>query len=234
MFSSISSQKRGGSEHSRSSDDLPKPLKIFRFLGFTFGHGVPVLIALLLTCPSSFEARETTFIPSKPEAQRCRRKLEKLEAFEAKRKPHQSQSTHFSENEINSFLAIELSPRYHPCLKSLTLAFREDYLKATAKIDMDQAGSTASTMLPKFMGFIFPGIHVLSAEGRLVTKDGKAHFKLERSFWDNQSLPKPLVEMIISTVGRKQNPPFDPLQPSQMPYGIDRVELHDGYAIVFQ
>jgi len=42
------------------------------------------------------------------------------------------------------------------------------------------------------------------------------------------------VEEIISTVGKRQKPPFDPMQPSQMPYGIQKVETGQGYITVYQ
>ena len=79
---------------------------------------------------------------------------------------------------------------------------------------------------------MFSGVHTMAADGQLVANDGKAHFKLEQALFDGSALPKPLVEGIISAVGRKQNPPFDPLQPSEMPYEINKVDVHSGYIIV--
>jgi len=35
-------------------------------------------------------------------------------------------------------------------------------------------------------------------------------------------------------VGRKQDPPFDPMQPSKMPYEIQKVDVHSGYIVVYQ
>ena len=86
--------------------------------------------------------------------------------------------------------------------------------------------------MPKLISLMFSGVHTLAADGQLVTKDGKAHFKLDAGPFRWQRLPKPLVEGIISAVGRKQNPPFDPLQPSEMPYEINKVDVHPGYIIV--
>ena len=52
--------------------------------------------------------------------------------------------------------------------------------------------------------------------------------------FDGTLLPNFMVSEIITAVGRKQRPPFDPLQPSQMIYAIDRVDVHAGYFIVYQ
>ena len=174
------------------------------------------------------------FTPSKAAAEQCRLKLAKLEAFPEKRTAGQTQTTKFSENEINSYLALDLSSQYHPCLKSLVMKFEENRLKATATIDFDRLGKSSTKMLPKLINLLFSGVHTLAADGQLVAKDGKAYFKLDEALFDGSDLPKPLVEAIISAVGRKQNPPFDPLKPSEMPYEINKVDVSSGYIIVFQ
>ena len=114
------------------------------------------------------------------------------------------------------------------------MVFEENRLKATATIDFDRLGMTSSKLLPKLISLMFSGVHTIAADGQLVTKDGKAHFKMNQALFDGSALPKPLIEGIISAVGRKQNPPFDPLQPSEMPYEINKVDVHPGYIIVYQ
>jgi len=174
------------------------------------------------------------FVASKAAAAQCRVKLNKLEDFAFKFKPGQTQTTRFSEDEINSYLALDLSADYHPCLKSLVLSFEENKLNGIAAIDFDRLGMTATSLLPKLASFLFSGTRTIAASGQLICKNEKAHLKLEQALFDGGKLPKPLVEKIISAVGRKQHPPFDPLQPSQMPYEINKVEVHTGYIIVYQ
>jgi hypothetical protein len=77
-------------------------------------------------------------------------------------------------------------------------------------------------------------VHKLTARGQLLSGNGKASFRLEQARFDNSTLPKALVEEIITAVGRKQNPPFDPLQPSQLFYDIDKVDVHPGHILVYQ
>jgi hypothetical protein len=81
---------------------------------------------------------------------------------------------------------------------------------------------------------MFSGTHTLSVRGKLVSKGGKANFQLEQARFDSGTLPNSLVEEIIALVGRKQTPPFDPLQPSQLPYKIQRIDVHPGHALVYQ
>ncbi len=188
------------------------------------------LLALLASAPG--EPRSSA--PSRAAAKRCGSKLEKLESFAENRKPAQSQTTKFTEDEINSYLALNLSARYHPSLQKLVVEFEDNRLEATATVDFDRLGTASTGMLPKLISLMFSGIHTIAADGRLVAIDKKAHFKLAQALFDGRALPKPMVEAIISAVGRKQNPPFDPLQPSEMPYEIDKVEVHREYIMVYQ
>jgi hypothetical protein len=172
---------------------------------------------------------------SKEASDSCSAKVKKLEdlASDPKRK-EKHQSTRFTEPEINSYLALELSTHYHPSLKSLVMKFEEAKLQGVATIDFDELGMTSKKVLTRLMARLFSGVHTLTIRGELRAAEGKGHFVLEEALFDESTLPNFLVEEIITSVGGKQKPPFDPLQPSQMPYGIDRVEIHKGYIIVHQ
>jgi hypothetical protein len=171
---------------------------------------------------------------SKAAAESCGIKLKRLEEFAAGSSRSKKQTTEFSENEINSYLALELSKNYHPSLKSLVIVLEESKLQGVASIDFDSLAMKSKTVLTKLMTKMFSGIHTLAVRGKLVTAEGKARFELEEAYFDDSALPNFLVEEIISTVGRKQKPPFDPMQPSKLPYGIQTVDLHRGRALVHQ
>jgi hypothetical protein len=89
-------------------------------------------------------------------------------------------------------------------------------------------------LLPKLLSLMISGVHWITARGRLVSGKGRARFQLVQARFDNSTLPRGLVEEIISAVGRKQKPPFDPLQSSELLDDINRVEVHTGYILVFQ
>lgn len=173
-------------------------------------------------------------IVSRAAADRCGTKLKTLENFAKQKKPGQQQTTRFSEEEVNSYLALDLKPKYHPSLKSLTVEFEQDRLQAVAEVDFDRLGATSAKLLPKLIGLMFSGTHTISAKGKVVSGGGKAHFRLEQAQFDGSTIPKPLVEEIITAVGRKQNPPFDPLQPTELFHDIQKVEVRPGYVLVYQ
>jgi hypothetical protein len=145
-----------------------------------------------------------------------------------------TQTTSLSELEINSYLALDLSAQYHPSLKKLEVKLEQGKVTGTATVDFDQLGMGARGMLGKLVASLFSGVHHLKVRGPVKASGGKASFVLEEARFDDTTLPNFLVEEVITAVGRKQKPPFDPMKPSQMPYGIDRAEIRPGLLLLYQ
>ncbi len=171
---------------------------------------------------------------SKEAAERCLQKVKNLEDFTAYPQSTKNQTTQFNENEINSYLSLDPSLKDNPSMKSFNVTLEEGRLQAVAVIDFDHLKTDSSKILNKLFNSILSGIHKLTVRGKLIAEAGKAHFQLEEARFDEDMLPRFLVEEIISAVGREQNPPFDPLEPSPMPYGIERVDIQLGCIIVYQ
>jgi hypothetical protein len=237
MFFSISSAKRGGNGPSKLYVKRNERIKPFgRSLASSLFKAVLLPLCLFLcSSPNAIpKGGKSAYVPSKAAAKRCSEKLDSLENFAAKRKSGKKQTTRFSQEEINSYLALDLSAHYHPCLKSLIVVLEENRLQAVASIDFDHLKSSSNKLLPKLIGLIFSGTHTMTATGQLISKDGKAHFRLEQARFDDTTLPRSLVEQILTAVGRSQNPPFDPLQPSEIFYEIEKADIRSGYVIVYQ
>ncbi len=192
-----------------------------------------VELAAFPSAPSAIEAQTGPGI-SKSAAAECARKVKRLEDFSARTGSKGAQTTRISEAELNSYLAYELSPKYHPSLKNLTVRLEPNRLQGLASIDFDQLGVSSKKSVTRMIASLLSGKHTLTAYGKLIADGGRACFQLERASFDDISLPNLLVEEIISTVGKRQKPPFDPMQPSQMPYGIQKVEMGQGCIDVYQ
>ncbi len=164
----------------------------------------------------------------------CAEKVKALEALAAAPQSRKKKTTRFSEEEINSYLAFELKSNYHPSLRSLDLSFGDDSLKGTAIIDFDKLSMNSTRFLNKLVARLFSGVHSLTVAGKLIANAGKANFQLEEARFDSRVLPNFLVEEIITAVGNKQKPPFDPMQPSQMPFAIKKVDVRRGHILVYQ
>jgi hypothetical protein len=238
MSSLISSQKRGGTERSRSSDNLKSFFRLVRRSVTIFL--LPVLLWLLAlfavwnSAASPAQPRARLSPASKAAAERCRLKMKGVEDFDALQNPERGQTTKFSEEEVNAYLAEDLNFETNPSLKELRITLENQRLRAEAMIDFDRLGMTSTKLFAKIITMLFSGTHTLTAQGRLVSAEGEAHFELQQALFDDTTIPKSLVEEIITAVGQKQNPPFDPLKPSKLLYKIDKIETHRGYIIVYQ
>ena len=238
MSSAIFLPKHGGAGHSRSSDSPRLSRRIVRcsviaccFLGVLWLFGV--------LFPANSDAdEEKSVLPvsadSLAAAETCRLKLTRLEDYAAQEEPIRKQTTRFSEEEVNSYLAIDLSPEYHPCLRTLRTDFEKDKIHVVASIDFDRLDMSSDEFFLKMLRRALSGKHTISARGRLQSGNGMASFVLGKALFDDTELPNFLVEEVLTKVGQKQNPPFDPMQPSRLPYKIDRVDVHPGYIIVYQ
>ncbi len=171
---------------------------------------------------------------SQAAADSCEAKVRDLEA-NASHTPHPlKRATRISEEEINSLFALKLKPKYHPSLKSIRFGFESSAIRSTAIIDFDALSVNSTKTFTKLIAKMFSGVHQLDVHGRLIADARYAHFELIEARFDNSGLPNFLVEQVITAVGRKQKPPFDPLQPTQMPYSIQKVEVRAGYILIYQ
>lgn len=168
---------------------------------------------------------------SKAAADRCAAKIRLLEAYAG---PGTRQTISLSEEEMNSYLALVVGPNYHPSLKSVLLTFNDGRVVAVASIDFDRLNFSSTQFLNGLMRSLLTGVHTLMVSGDAVSGKGKANFNLEESRFDAVALPNLLVSEIISTVGLKQKPPFDPMQPSALPYHIQKVDVRSGYIVLYQ
>jgi hypothetical protein len=171
---------------------------------------------------------------TKAAADSCDAKIKRLESFDAGRKAGAHQTTQFTDTEWNSYLAIVLKPNYHPCLKEIRLKFEEGRLQAVSTIDFDSLNFNSTSSVNSFLRAMLTGVHIITVHGRLISEGGKANFQLDEARFDSVTLPNLLVTEIIGAVGRRQNPPFDPTQPNNLPYHVLKVEVHAGYIIVNQ
>ena len=192
------------------------------------------VLVLMIRDPLAMQSSNPVAGITKAAADSCGAKIKRLEDYDAAHNSAVRQSTRFSEAEWNSYLAIVLKPNYHPCLKDIQLKFDEGKLQAVATVDFDSLSFSSTKSLNNLIRSMLTGVHVLTVWGRLSSDAGKANFQLEEARFDTIALPNLLVNEILGAVGRRQNPPFDPTQPNNLPYHILKVEVHSGYVVVNQ
>ena len=140
----------------------------------------------------------------------------------------------FSEAEVNSYLEFELRQYFHASLKSLSFDFEKQRLISTASLDFDALALHSDSVLAALLGKIWSGVHILLIEGNLIADTGEVRLEILEAKFDDADLPRTLVKQIISAVGKNQNPPFDPMEFSALPYRIRQVDVHEGYILIHQ
>lgn len=171
---------------------------------------------------------------SREAAERCAEKIREMERFIPEKASGKSLSTPFTEEEINSYLQLVLKPRYHPSLRSLQVRFEQDRLRTRAVIDFDRLRTSSTGLFRNLLAYMFSGTRTLDADGRLHTGNGRGRYELEQARFDGRVLPSGLVHEIIAAVGMRQTPPFNPTEPSTLPYGIERVDIEPGRLVAHQ
>lgn len=164
----------------------------------------------------------------------CSRKLEAIEDFALESGPSIEKTTRFTEEEINACLAPDAESKYRSCIKNFRVSLREDLVEGVASVDFNCLKQASAEFLPGLIAGLFSGTHILTARGTITSADGEASLKLEEARFDGVALPGFLVEQAITAVCMRQDPPFDPLKSSALPYSIRKVKIHPGYLLVFQ
>jgi hypothetical protein len=235
MFSSTFLIKHDGVGRSKSLNNLKNSSKPDKQPVVKSLFGIALILAgCLIYFGLSIPSIWGSDTSSKEAAARCSAKLKKLEDFMTQKKKSRQQKTQFTEQEVNAYLASNIGSKYHPSLKSLVVSFAEEEIQGTATVDFDLIDDASTKLFPKFLSLLFSGTHTISSQGKLISNEGKATFLLNQARFDNSTLPKNLIEGLITMIGKKQSPPFDPLKPSELPYKIERVDLKNGYIIVYQ
>jgi hypothetical protein len=164
----------------------------------------------------------------------CSRKLAAIEDFAQEHEPSKEKTTRFTEEEINACLSPDAESQYKSCIKNFRVSLQENSVEGVASVDFNCLKQTSVEFLHEPISGLFSGTHVLTARGTIISADGEGSFELEEIRFDGVPLPGFLVEQAITAVCMRQDPPFDPLKSSALPYGIRKVIIHRGYLLVFQ
>lgn len=137
------------------------------------------------------------------------------------------------EGDLNAFLKSQLEERQRNGIRDLSIRLSEGTITTYLKVNMDELELNGESVSLGFFKALLEGTQRLEVEGKLVAEDGIGTFTAERARLNDIPIPGSLVNRILSAVGRRQEPPFDPTQPFQMPYGIQRVTVEPGKVTIF-
>ena len=164
-----------------------------------------------------------------PAAERVEKMLDELEARE-NAQDKEKRTYILTESDLNAFLAAKIKERPRKDVESLRIEMKEEFFTTFLRVDMDQVDIKGDSMTKSLLKALFRGKQTIEFDGRLKTDNGKGTYEVERATLNGMPLPPSLVNSILSAVGRQQDPPFDPMEPFDLPYAIKTVKVSPGKA----
>ena len=117
-------------------------------------------------------------------------------------------------------------------MESMFLSLREGNFLIVIEVDVDELQLRGDDVTTGYLRLLLRGTQTLEIEGKLQAEDGLASYLVQEARLSGISLPAPWVNSLLSSLGKRNKPPFDPTEPFDMPYGIRSVTFHPGKVIM--
>ena len=164
--------------------------------------------------------------------QKVKRLLEELQRNHASGKRTPKDYT-VTDLELNAYLAERLQDEARKGVESLSVRFQRDSFMSSITLDLDEVEVTGNSLTLELFSALLSGYATIEMEGRLSVENGKGTLIIDAARINSRTVPPSLVQFILSEVGKRQNPPFDPTDSFRMPYGIRNVKIEPGKAILY-
>jgi len=138
---------------------------------------------------------------------------------------------HLIEEDLNAFLLQKLRDQPHPGVDSVILRLFQNRIVALVQVDMDKLKVETDITTSLFLSF-FNGKQTLKLEGQLKVEDGRGRYTLQRTEINGIEVRSSVVGAVLTALGRKHNPPFDPNSSFEMPYDIKAIDIQLGQAAI--
>ena len=142
-----------------------------------------------------------------------------------------SRTYHLTEADLNAFLLQRLSEQPQAGVDSVSLRLSQGKLVALVQVDMDKL-QVETDLTTKLFLALLNGKQNLELEGQLQVENGRGQYTLQRTELNDTEVPPAVVSAVLSALGRRHNPPFDPTKPFDLPYGIQAVDIQVGLAVI--
>jgi hypothetical protein len=174
---------------------------------------------------------------SKEEAARFQGKLATIEKNAATpRKGTAARSTQLTDGEVNSYLKYLAGPQVPVGIVDPTLhAAGSGRVTGRAIVDLDAVRMQKKRAWTDPLGYLMGKLPV-TAEGTLTTKDGVGQFKLESAEISGVTMPKSLLQELLSYYSRTPENPagINMDEPFTLPAAIREIRVGQGSATVVQ
>ncbi len=125
-----------------------------------------------------------------------------------------------TEEELNAYLSAQLYRQDQKAVESIALFLKEGTFLTRVEVNVDELPFPVDDVTTGYLRLLLKGIQILEIEGKLEAENGLATYRVQEARLSGIPIPARLVNNLLSSLGKKNDPPFDPTQPFEMPYGI--------------
>ncbi len=137
-----------------------------------------------------------------------------------------------TEEELNAYLSAQLHQQHQKAVESIVLLLKEGTFLTRVEVNVDELQFPVDDVMTGYLRLLLKGIQTLEIEGTLEAEKGLATYRVQEARLSGIPIPARLVNYLMSSLGKKNNPPFDPTQPFEMPYGIQSFTFQPGNVIM--
>ncbi|TDI17314.1 MAG: hypothetical protein E2P05_02480 [Acidobacteria bacterium] len=137
-----------------------------------------------------------------------------------------------TEEELNAYLSAQLHQQHQKAVESIVLLLKEGTFLTRVEVNVDELQFPVDDVMTGYLRLLLKGIQTLEIEGTLEAEKGLATYRVQEARLSGIPIPAQLVNYLLSSLGKKNNPPFDPTQPFEMPYGIQSFTFQPGNVIM--
>ncbi len=133
-----------------------------------------------------------------------------------------------TEEELNAYLSAQLYRQDRKAVESIVLLLKEGTFLTRVEVNVDELRLPVDDVTTAFLRLLLKGIQTLEIEGKLEAENGLATYRVQEARLSGIPVPARWVNNLLSSLGKKNDPPFDPTQPFEMPYGIQSFTFQPG------
>lgn len=143
--------------------------------------------------------------------------------------PESGQNHILLEEDLNAYILKELAEQPLRGIQELTVKLNSGTFTTDVKLDLKEVELSGYM---EYLKSLIEGPQHLILEGVLKVSEGVGSYKTEKAWLNGVPLPVTLVDTLLSTLGRQQEPPFDPTEPFDAPFGINYLQIEPGRALL--
>jgi hypothetical protein len=143
--------------------------------------------------------------------------------------PEKGQTHSLLEEDLNAYISRELESQPLRGVEKLFVELKEGTFTTDVTVNLDNIGLSGYL---EYLKNLVEGPQDLTLEGSLEVTEGVGVYKTHGAWLNGIPLPPSVVDTLLSALGRQQDPPFDPTEEFEAPFGITDLEIKPGVAVL--